>query len=65
MKDRKRTYDKRNITKLEEETIQFFKLNTERFSIESDLNKKSKKSKVRNPEEARLSVRVEEDPVKT
>jgi hypothetical protein len=34
MKDRKRTYDRRNISKLEEETVQFFKLNTERFSAD-------------------------------
>jgi len=68
MKDRKKCYDKRNILKLEEETISFFKLNIERFSNEASLLAKKKKSKSKsktrkgdetiNPEEARISIRM-------
>ncbi len=74
MKDRKRTYDRRNISKLEEETVQFFKLNTERFSADLGQYQKSKKSSSRqrhqNPEEdktiddPRLSIKMDDEPLR-
>ena len=66
MKDRKRTYDRRNINKLEEETVAFFKTNTERFSADLVQYKTTKKSSSRqrqqNPEEGKLIDKTIDDP---